>query len=154
MSRKRQKRISPVEAFRAIYIDFEGLKGEAPSLIGIATQYDFRQAVFAPALKGAADAEGLRFVTVEVVAQELVRWSDDENRLIVGYSQFERRELEQHGGGRGRSEVPGRADDRAPVDQPSASRRGIRMAAGGFAPVHRVRRPAPSRQGQRRQADP
>lgn len=86
-----------MEAFRAIYIDFEGLKEEPPSLIGIATEYHFRQVVLSPTLKGAADAKGLRFGAIDAVAGELVQQSEDEDRRIVGYSQFERQGLEEHG---------------------------------------------------------
>ena len=97
MKKKHYKQITPREAFRAIYIDFEGFMKDSPSLIGIACEYEFTQFVLSEPLYPAGEAKGLKGASLERVAQGLVARSNDEDRLIVGYSQLERNLLQEYG---------------------------------------------------------
>ncbi|MFO7893703.1 MAG: hypothetical protein R6U63_08215 [Longimicrobiales bacterium] len=97
MKNKHYKQITPREAFRAMYIDFEGFKKGSPSLIGIACEYEFEQVVLSERLYPAAEAKGLKGASLERMGQELLGRSDDEDRLIVGYSQLERKLLRKYG---------------------------------------------------------
>jgi hypothetical protein len=97
VKKKNYKQIAPKEAFRAIYIDFEGFMKDSPSLIGIACEYEFKQVVLSEGLYPAAEAKGLETASLERIGQELLARSDDENRLIVGYSQLERKILWKYG---------------------------------------------------------
>src|SRR5215510_1782453 len=98
--------ISPAEAHRAIYIDFEGRQKDPPSLLGVRWDADqFEQWVIEPALYSAADGSpktklrwpagygrfetGLRnsldakrsIETLGGIVETLVRRAEAENRL-------------------------------------------------------------------------
>ena len=53
------RRATPAEARSGIYIDFEGRKGECPSLIGILIDERFEQVILDPVLAPPARAKGL-----------------------------------------------------------------------------------------------
>jgi hypothetical protein len=96
--KKVYKHITPTEAFRAVYVDFEGFAEKPPSLIGIVCEYEFYQVVLSEELRPAADYKGLRAQTVSEIGRELITRCQSENRLIVGYSQAELQEFECYGG--------------------------------------------------------
>jgi hypothetical protein len=93
MPRNPEKAISPREAVEAIYIDFEGFKDQAPSLIGILCEYDFEQIVLDPDLEEAARAKGIDVRPLSKVIHELVKRCQDEDRRVVAYSQAEKNEV-------------------------------------------------------------
>ena len=95
--RNKHRHISSNEAFRALYIDFEGFMEESPSLMGIACEYEFEQVVLDESLRGAADAKRLRLTTVQQVGRELEARAAREDRLIIGYSQHELQLLMTYG---------------------------------------------------------
>jgi hypothetical protein len=92
------RQITTTEAYRAFYVDFEGFVKKAPALIGIASEYQFEQVVLTPDLEGAARAKNLRLTSLESIGEDVLRRSEAEDRLIVGYSQLERKLLWDHGG--------------------------------------------------------
>jgi hypothetical protein len=94
--------VSPSEAERAIYIDFEGTQNEPPSLLGIFYRTSggterLRQFVFDPALIKAAEAKSeslgagncVPVASVEVALRRLLRFAEDENRMLVCWSNRE-----------------------------------------------------------------
>ena len=73
----------------AVIIDFEGLMDEAPSMVGILCDGDFRQVCFNSTLKDAAIEKGLEYSSLESFLDELLTECIDEKRLIIGYSSRE-----------------------------------------------------------------
>lgn len=83
---------------RAIYFDFEGLKGQPPIMAGILCEKKFEQVVFDAAFEAAAKAWRLRF---EPLAREIKRLQKrclDEQRLLICYSEFELNQISRHCG--------------------------------------------------------
>ncbi len=87
--RNRQSVISPRDADRAIYIDFEGFADHSPTLLGILIGDQFEQVVLDSELTSAADAKGMRLSTVAAEASQLQARSLGEQRVVVAYSQHE-----------------------------------------------------------------
>lgn len=84
-----QSSISKEEAERAIYIDFEGFEDMSPTMLGILIEESFEQVVFDEALKPAALKKNMRMNSIEAEIVNLIRTCNNENRLIVAYSQHE-----------------------------------------------------------------
>ena len=94
---------TPIEAERAIYIDFEGTETEPPSFLGAAWAYDdgefrFVQYVLDPALSSAAKAATGVFGGAVMPADwsdlaELRRIAEAEHRWIIAWSDRERKAL-------------------------------------------------------------
>ena len=85
--------ILPIEAERAIYIDFEGFKEKSPTLLGVLIEDNLEQVILDSALLPLANARGHRVSTLAGEAYRLVQRSADEKRLIVAYTQHERKVL-------------------------------------------------------------
>ncbi len=90
--------ISPAEAERAIYIDFEGFVGHPPSLLGVLIGDALEQIVLDPRLRGAAEAKNLRITTLQESITDLLATSRYEDRLIVAYTQHEKIVIQEHAG--------------------------------------------------------
>lgn len=84
-------RITPAEASRAIYVDCEGLKNSAPSLLGILVDGTFESVMVDERLASAAIARQQRCVPLAAVASELLARCRSEGRVLVAYSQHELR---------------------------------------------------------------
>ena len=88
--------LSPLEAERAIYIDFEcvGTKPPTPAVLGVlhaADQAPFEQVIVHPELAPARLAQGrLRVADVGDAVRVLVDLARRDGRLIVGWSFFDR----------------------------------------------------------------
>jgi hypothetical protein len=86
---------------RAIYIDFESLKEDPrrPGLLGVLTAGNpdrFEQLLLAPALRRAAEAKlHCRAVALPEAIAQIVERAEREDRLIVGWSLFERTVVEE-----------------------------------------------------------
>ena len=86
-----EKRISRLDAERAIYIDFEGFVKEAPALIGIQVEESFIQLVLDERLSGAAKYKNaIDVMSGQQVISDLVARSVQEDRRIVAFSSFEK----------------------------------------------------------------
>ncbi len=94
--RRREKRITPEEAIRAIYIDFEGFADESPAILGILCRYTFRQVVLDPRLERAASAKDLEMTSLNAVVEELLTKCRAEDRPLVPYTQYEKLVIRQH----------------------------------------------------------
>ena len=90
--------ISQEGAARAIYVDFEGFKDKPPCLLGILVEGALEQVVLDRRLCAAAGASRCRQSSIEVVAGELMTRCRSEGRIVVGYSQHERRMFWQYAG--------------------------------------------------------
>jgi hypothetical protein len=82
--------ISPGEAARAIYIDFESTAADPPVLLGAACEDELVQWVLDPRLGDAAAASGLEQLSLADAVQRVLDRCVREERLLVGYSQHER----------------------------------------------------------------
>jgi hypothetical protein len=96
--------LTPAEASRAIYLDFEGRMNEDPAFVGVAsdgrTEVRFEQSVHDPALLSAAKAKSLTRVCLSSFAKDLAEWIRAEDRVIVSWSERELevfRDLERDG---------------------------------------------------------
>jgi hypothetical protein len=81
---------------RAVYLDFEGLKDQPPVLAGVLCEAKFRQVVFDERFQTAAQAWRLTCQPFAQTMIELQRRCQDEGRLLVCFSEFELRQVEQH----------------------------------------------------------
>lgn len=82
---------------RAVYLDFEGLKGCPPVLAGVLCESTFQQVVFDETFKPAAQAWRLSFGPFAEAMRELRQRCEREERLLICFSEFELRQVEQHG---------------------------------------------------------
>jgi hypothetical protein len=85
--------ISRKEAQRAIYIDFEGLIGQAPTLIGILVGRRFEQVVLDPWLHESAVKVGCRVATLKEEVSRVMKVARKERRLVVAFSDHERNKI-------------------------------------------------------------
>ena len=76
---------------RAIYIDFEGFWGKAPSLIGVAIGSKFYQVVLDEGLRLAADAKKIPVRPGDQLVGDLLERAKREKRRIVAFSPCEKR---------------------------------------------------------------
>ncbi|MGZ5424319.1 MAG: hypothetical protein ACXW2V_06825 [Candidatus Aminicenantales bacterium] len=90
MTDPREPRLTPEEAERAIYIDFEGFLTEEPSFIGVSIDSEFYQIVFDPALQLAAEAKHKRVGSGKLLTRELLERAVKEDRRIVAFTQCEK----------------------------------------------------------------
>lgn len=88
--KNRHASISPAEAERSMYVDFEGFANKPPSLLGILVDGSLTQVVLDPQLEAAARAKRCTTAGLRDVATELIRRCQRERRMLVGYSQHER----------------------------------------------------------------
>lgn len=91
MSVDHSKRLSPKEAERAVYLDFESHKEGPPFLAGILVEGEFRQVTFDPQLQTAAQEapRGTEVATLTEFVDELLSLCETEGRRLVGYSKKE-----------------------------------------------------------------
>lgn len=89
------RNITPVEATRGIYIDFEALSGHEPSLVGYSVYESLVQVVTDARLQSAADAKGLPVTPFGRLMSELHERAVTEDRRIVAFSQHELRVTEK-----------------------------------------------------------
>lgn len=95
-TKKRHALPSEAEATRAIYVDFEGFKDKAPSLVGILVDGQMKQVVLEPELFPAAVANKCETGSIEEVARELRTRCKAEGRVLIGYSEHELRLFKQY----------------------------------------------------------
>jgi hypothetical protein len=76
---------------RAIYIDFEGFLGKAPSLIGVAIGSKFYQVALDEGLRLAAGAKKIPVRSGEDLVRDLLERAMREKRRIVAFSSCEKR---------------------------------------------------------------
>jgi len=76
---------------RAIYIDFEGFRDKAPSLIGVAINSRFYQVVLDEGLRLAADAKKIPVRPGDELVRDLLERAVREKRRIVAFSPCEKR---------------------------------------------------------------
>ena len=81
---------------RAVFLDFEGLKGQPPVLAGVLCETEFKQVVFAGTFKSAAQAWRLPFQPFAEAMHELRQRCRQEGRFLICYSEHELRQVEQH----------------------------------------------------------
>ena len=88
-------RITPDEARRALYIDFEGRKDGPPVLLGCTTKSRVRshlsvwQAVTEPRLTPLAVADGIESMALAEAVERILRRAERKDRLIVAWSERE-----------------------------------------------------------------
>lgn len=82
---------------RAVYLDFEGLKGCPPVMAGVLCETTFQQVVFDAAFKPAAQAWRLSVQSFAEAMRALRQRCEREERLLICFSEFELRQVEQHG---------------------------------------------------------
>lgn len=86
----RARHLTAEEARRAIYIDFEGNTGQAPSLLGIRVEETTEQVIFDPVLESYGALSNTRYATrvdsLESALLGLKDRSSREGRLILGFS--------------------------------------------------------------------
>jgi hypothetical protein len=83
------RHITPTEAVRAVYLDFEGFQDQEPALVGYQIGDHSHQVVTDPALEPAARATDLPVATFDEIMTKLVRVTKQAQRRIVGYSEHE-----------------------------------------------------------------
>lgn len=83
--------MTAAEARRAIYIDFEGLLNQAPSMIGVSIDSRFYQAAFDEGLRPAAAAKKIRVRRADELAGGLLERALREKRRIAAFSDCEKR---------------------------------------------------------------
>jgi hypothetical protein len=98
--RKKQRRIKPKQARRALYFDFEGRKEEGPVLLGVLFDEDpdgsgswvLKQFVVDDACTRVDDAIGGRCeaVSIEAALEWLIDFSDIEERHLISWSIYDR----------------------------------------------------------------
>ena len=93
---RKASRISVREASRAIYIDFEGLTNETPTLCGVQCDGIFEQIVYDEALASAAENKQLAVLDFEQHIVRLLSKCDDEKRAIVAFSEHELNKICEH----------------------------------------------------------
>ena len=90
--------LTPTEAERAIYIDFEGLTDHAPSLVGILVEGAFSAVVFDPVLQAGAQEKSLTVRNGRTALLELLERARTEDRRIAGFGKHERMAAQEHFG--------------------------------------------------------
>jgi len=86
--------MTPQEARRAIYIDYEGSKGRDPTLLGVLVEGDLRQVVIDPAFHVCVGKRGASCTEAGDHRQsvaDLVAKADRERRHIVSWSEHDRK---------------------------------------------------------------
>ena len=89
------RNITPVEATRGIYIDFEALSGEETSIVGNSVEESLVQVVTDARLQSAADAKVLPVTPFGHLMSELHERAVTADRRIVAFSQHELRVTEK-----------------------------------------------------------
>jgi hypothetical protein len=103
VARKKTKRAwpTPEEARRALYIDFEGRKGQPPVLLGRTRMSKVRhahsviQSITDPSLRPLGEAEGLRVETLSRAVESILMQAEKGSRLIVAWSNHELNVIER-----------------------------------------------------------
>lgn len=99
MPRTAKRRIlTPQQADRAVWIDFEGFANASPTLIGVLIDGVLEQVVLEPLLAEAARAKGLRLSTLRQEVDRLVALCRAEGRVLVAYSRHELKVIRDHCG--------------------------------------------------------
>ena len=87
-----KRRLTPEEASRALYIDFEGRKDQPPVLLG-ATRYALaakvHQYVTDPHFASIADDEDLEVMTLAAAVERIIQRAEKRDRLIVAWTEHE-----------------------------------------------------------------
>lgn len=96
MPPKREKTIAPTEAFRAVYLDFEGLMKEPPALAGWACEFELTQVVLDQRLELAGRRSDLAVEGLDELVAGLLEKCEDEGRVVVGFSQAEKNTVDRH----------------------------------------------------------
>ena len=78
--------VASAAARRAMYIDFRGVRGSPPALLGQLTEQRFEQVVFDMDYADAALAKDLRVNALEAEVGALLERARDEERLVFGFA--------------------------------------------------------------------
>jgi len=84
--------MTPTDAERAIYVDYEASTGRAPTLLGLLDEKGLRQAVVEPLFRDCAGRYRVRSTVAgdhAEVVKELLVTADREERRIVAWSEFD-----------------------------------------------------------------
>lgn len=87
--------LTPAEALGALTIDFEGIPGRPPSLLGILDMGEYHAIVLDEALRGAAKASGLKVRPLPSAVASVLLQSRD-TRRILAFSEHELRKISEH----------------------------------------------------------
>lgn len=93
----RREYLTPEEARRALYIDFEGRRGRPPVLLGCMRQPSrgpeprVWQAVLDPALTALGEPDGLETLSLAGAIERIIARAEHKERLIVAWSEHELR---------------------------------------------------------------
>jgi hypothetical protein len=90
------RRITPQEARAAIYIDFERLQGQSPSVLGVLEETSFHQIVLDGGLRTAAEAKDLKVESGERAILQLRERALDEGRRVCAFSTHELTVCSEH----------------------------------------------------------
>lgn len=92
---QREKQISPTEAVRAIYFDFEGFEDEAPVLLGTVCAYQSKLFVLDEELRPAAQEIEAEVASLNEAVETLFATARDEDRRLVAFTQHEKQQIER-----------------------------------------------------------
>lgn len=95
---KRDRQITPTQAFRAVYIDFEGFQDEPPVLLGRLKEYSFSQLVVDPEYKPVAYPSNCTYREFTEAIENTVELCHDESRVLIGFSRTEVQKIENFAG--------------------------------------------------------
>jgi hypothetical protein len=85
----RSASLTPSEADRAIYIDFEGFTDRSPDLVGILCEENFKQVVLKRLLVSTSSSGSTSFQPIQSILRELKSRAESENRKIIAFSEHE-----------------------------------------------------------------
>lgn len=92
MTDRSKRRLTPDEARRALYVDFEGRKDHPPVLLG-ATRYvpagRVHQYVTDPQFAAIADDEALEVLSLSAAIERIIQRAEKRDRLIVAWTEHE-----------------------------------------------------------------
>lgn len=95
-TRRKAASIGREEARRAVYIDFEGLIADPPTIVGILIGRKFEQVVLDSSLASAAEHSNCRSATMKKEMGRIIKLCRKERRALVAYSEHERTQIELH----------------------------------------------------------
>lgn len=87
-----------MEAFRGVYVDFEGFEDEPPVIVGCVVEYDFGHVVVDERFYPVTYPTGCKFREFSDVIKNAVARCRDESRVLVGFTRFELNVIEEYTG--------------------------------------------------------
>ena len=98
MAKRKIKYLSPEQIQRGIYIDFECLQDQAPSVLGVLIDGAFQQYVLDDRLKEGALYSKCEFMELNALIGLIYEWANSENRYLVAWSTHELNVIQQFAG--------------------------------------------------------